>query len=391
MAPSARTIDLLTRLIGFDTTSHVSNLTLIRFVADELKRHGIESRLVPSADGQKASLFATIGPAVPGGVVLSGHTDVVPVKDQIWATDPFTLAFKDGRYYGRGTCDMKGFIAVVLALVPDFAALKLAVPIHLAFSYDEEVGCLAAKPLIERIKRELPRPAAAIIGEPTEMKVVNAHRGIATFTTRVRGKAGHSSVPDRGANAIAMAAECIGFLGKLAADAKIHARSDSPFDPPHTTISVGHIEGGSAVNIIAGQCTFEWDLRAAPGLTPDEAKTKLAAFAETEVLSRVRAAAPEASIETVIGADVPPLLPKADSPALALALALTGQNRPTSAPFTSEAGMFQDADIPSIVCGPGSAREAHQPNEFVAANELILCEDVLRRLGKWATQARPQS
>ncbi|HRK95114.1 MAG TPA: M20/M25/M40 family metallo-hydrolase, partial [Rhodospirillales bacterium] len=210
--------DHLARLVAFDTTSRNSNTDLIDHVAEYLARHGIASFRVESDDGRKASLFATIGPAVPGGIVLSGHTDVVPVEDQAWSSDPFTLVAREGRLFGRGTCDMKGFIACVLAVVPEFSRLPLAVPLHLAFSYDEEVGCLAAPALIEALLAAVPKPAFAVIGEPTEMRVVQAHRGIASFETIITGRAGHSSKPEAGVNAIFAAAACIGALAGLARD-----------------------------------------------------------------------------------------------------------------------------------------------------------------------------
>ena len=378
---------LLRRPVAFDTTSSKSNLKLIDFVADVLRGQGIEPHLVPSADGAKASLLATIGPKVPGGVVLSGHTDVVPVTDQAWTDDPFAVVERDGRLYGRGTDDMKSFIAVALAMVPEFRARTLKVPIHLAFSYDEEVGCLSAPELLERIVRVLPKPALAIIGEPSEMKVANAHRGITAFVTTVTGRPGHASAPDAGVNAIAFAAECAAHLGRVAGEfAAGRQPGDAPV-PEHTTLDVGRIEGGSAVNIIAAHCRFVWECRPAPGVEAAEVRSMLESFAEAELLPRMRKVAPEASIATEQTVAVPALAPKAGSPAEALALSLTGQNQCGSVPFASEAGMFQGAGIPAVVCGPGSPVQAHQPDEFVSLDQVDACTAFIRRLGGAATNS----
>jgi acetylornithine deacetylase len=393
MAGPTTPVDFIRRLVAFDTTSSKSNLALIEFVAGVLRGQGIKPHLVPGADGAKASLFATIGPNAPSGVVLSGHTDVVPVTDQAWTDDPFVVVERDGRLYGRGTADMKGFIAVALAMVPEFRARTLRVPIHLAFSYDEEVGCLSAPDLIERIVRVLPKPALAIVGEPSEMKVANAHRGITTFVTTVTGRPGHASAPDAGVNAIACAAECIAHLGRIAGefagDQKFgkFAADREPGDPPvpeHTTLNVGRIEGGSAVNIIAAHCRFVWECRPAPGVEAADVRSMLETFTETELLPRMRKVAPEAAIATEQTVAVPALVPEVGSPAETLALALTGQNRCGGVPFASEAGMFQGAGIPAVVCGPGSPAQAHQPDEFVALDQVDACAAFMHRLADWA-------
>jgi acetylornithine deacetylase len=377
-------IDFIRRLVAFDTTSSKSNLELIRFVADVLGGQGIQPHLIPDADGTKASLLATIGPDAPGGVVLSGHTDVVPVADQAWTDDPFTVVERDGRLYGRGTADMKSFIAAALAMVPEFRERALKVPIHLALSYDEEVGCLSAPALLERIAQVLPKPALAIIGEPSEMKVANAHRGITTFVTTVTGRPGHASAPDAGVNAIACAAECITHLGRVARElAADSGLGDAPV-PEHTTLNVGRIEGGSAVNIIAAHCRFVWECRAAPGVEAAEVHSMLESFAEAELLPRMRKVAPEAAIATEQTVAVPALVPENGSPAETLALALTGQNRCGSVPFASEAGMFQGAGIPAVVCGPGSPAQAHQPDEYVTLDQVDACITFMRRLADWA-------
>ncbi len=383
-SPHIAPIGLLRRLVAFDTTSAKSNLELIAFVDEFLDGHGIEAHVVPSEDGAKANLFASIGPNVPGGVVLSGHTDVVPVTGQRWTSDPFTLTERNGRLHGRGSADMKGFIAAALAMAPEFKARALAVPIHLAFSYDEEVGCLGAPRLLERLAALAPKPALAIVGEPSEMKVANSHRGIAAFETRVTGRPGHSSDPGAGVNAIAEAAECIAFLGRLGSEFGAGRERGEGMAPDWTTVNVGTIEGGTAVNIIAEHCRFRWECRPEAGTDADAVLARLRNFAETEVLPRMRAVTPDAAIATEAGVTVPALAAEPDSPAETLALALTGHNHCVSVPFASEAGLFQRAGIPAVVCGPGSAAQAHQPDEFVTVDQIEACVAFMRRLADWA-------
>jgi acetylornithine deacetylase len=380
----ASAVDLLDQLVAFDSTSAKSNLDLIAFVSAFLEDQGVAAQTVPSDDGTKANLLARIGPEVPGGVVLSGHTDVVPVTGQTWSSDPFVLTERDGRLHARGAADMKGFIAVVLATVPLFQARPLAIPIHLAFSYDEEVGCLGSPRLLDRLAAAAPKPALAIVGEPSGMKVGNSHRGIAAFQTRVTGRPAHSSDPDAGVNAIAEAAECIAFLSRLGADfAKDRERAEG-MAPDWTTINVGLIEGGAAVNIIAQHCRFGWECRPEAGTDVNEVVARLRAFAERQVLPRMRAVSPDAAIATEETVSVPGLAVDPGSPAETLALALSGHNGCVSVPFTSEAGLFQGAGIPAVICGPGSAAQAHQPDEFVTVDQLDACAAFMRRLADWA-------
>ena len=310
-------IEMIQRLVGFDTVSARSNLALIEFVRDYLSGYGIESRLTFDAGGGKANLFATIGgPAEGGGVVLSGHTDVVPVEGQPWESDPFHVVARDGRLYGRGTADMKSFLAVALALVPEVRKRELKVPIHLALSYDEEVGCLGVPALLRDVADALPRPPRlAIIGEPTMMRVANRHKGIHAFETRVTGRDGHSSGTHRGVNAIVHAAEIIGFLDALAAEQRRQGPFDEGFDPPYTTINVGTVEGGTALNIIPRHCAFRWEFRPVPATDPADLLTRVETFVAESVLPRMRAVAAEAEVVTVARCAVPPLLPEADSPA----------------------------------------------------------------------------
>ncbi|HXC89419.1 MAG TPA: acetylornithine deacetylase [Stellaceae bacterium] len=377
-------VAILERLVGFDTVSANSNLALIDWVADYLDGLGIASTLTRSPDGGKANLFATVGPPERGGVILSGHTDVVPVAGQAWDTDPFRLVARDDRLYGRGAADMKGFIALALALVPEAVALPLQTPLHLALSYDEEVGCLGVPALIRALPQGLARPRLAIIGEPTEMRVANAHKGIQFLRTRVTGHEAHSSAPKHGVNAIAAAAEIIGEIGRIAAERRAAAGPDSRFDPPYTSFNIGRIEGGSAVNIIARDCVFEWEFRAIPGDDDAALRERVDKFVEADLLPRLRAVHPDAAVETESAALVPPLVPDPASPAEALARGLTHANETTTIAFATEAGLFQMAGIPAVICGPGSIDVAHQPNEHISRAQLAAGGEFLDRLLTWA-------
>lgn len=373
-------VAILEQLIGFDTVSANSNLALIDWVANYLDGFGIASTLTRSRDGAKANLFATIGPPERGGVILSGHTDVVPVAGQAWDSDPFSLTIRGDRLYGRGTADMKGFIALVLALVPEGLARPLAVPLHLALSYDEEVGCLGVPALIRALPEGLARPRLAIIGEPSEMRVANAHKGIQFLRTRVTGHEAHSSAPERGVNAIAAAAEIIGEIGRIAAECRAAPPRDSRFDPPYTSFNIGRIEGGAAVNIIARDCIFEWEFRAIPGEDDAALRRRVDGFIEGDLLPRMRAAHPEVAVETETAALVPPLVPDPASPAAALARRLTGADEATTIAFATEAGLFQAAGIPAVICGPGSIDVAHKPNEYITRSQLAAGGEFLDRL-----------
>lgn len=381
-------VDMIGRLVGFDTVSARSNRALIDDVRDYLAGHGVAARLIPDASGTKANLFATIGPATAGGIALSGHTDVVPVEGQPWATDPFRTTVKDGRIYGRGTADMKSFIAVALALVPTFCAMDLRRPIHLCLSYDEEVGCLGVPSLLRLLGRELPLPALAIVGEPTEMNVVTAHKGIWAQRTTITGRDGHSSAPDRGANAILYMAGLIGRLERLAAELQSEGAAAAPpgldFDPPWSTVNVGRIEGGTALNIIARSCTIDWEFRPLPGADAAAIRARVDDWIARELTPALRRTAPEATVETVSLCTVPALIPQPGGLAENVALRLTGANRTETVSFTSEAGQFQESGISTVLCGPGSIAQAHQPNEFVTLEQVAACEVFLRRLADWA-------
>jgi acetylornithine deacetylase len=369
--------EMLARLVAFDTTSRRSNLPLVEYVCDYLARFGVDVRLFHDPKGEKANLFATLGPNADGGIVLSGHTDCVPVDGQDWSSDPFVAVTRDSRVYGRGTCDMKGFIAVVLALVPEMAAARLTTPIHLALSYDEEIGCRGVPGLLARIGRELPSPQLAIVGEPTGMAVVNTHKGIYAFETLVTGLEAHSSAPELGESAISRAAELVCFIDGLARELAEQGPFDDAFVPPCTTVNVGEIEGGTAVNIIPRQCRIAWELRPVPGHDPRAVRGRLERFVQEELLPRMRRRFPRASIVTTAGAAVPPLVAGGASAASALVDRLLGTGR-GAASFTTEAGLFQAAGIPSVVIGPGSIEQAHKPDEFVEVAQLEACEQLVR-------------
>ena len=377
-------VEMLARLVAFDTTSAKSNLALIEWVADYLAGYGIASRLTYDEGRTKANLYATVGPEAAGGVVLSGHTDVVPTAGQNWTSDPFALAERGGRLYGRGTADMKGFIATALALVPGMARRPLKTPIHLALSFDEEVGCLGVIHMIRDIEQALPRPRLVIVGEPTEMKVANAHKGVVAVHTRVVGREGHSSGTHRGANAIMAAAELIGFLAGLAAElARRPPRpgsADDAFEPPYTTINVGTIEGGTALNIIPKDCSFDFEFRLLPRDDPETPLRELVAFAEERLLPEMRAVHPDTAIRFEELSSFPGLDTAADAEATRLVAALTGANGTGKVSFGTEAGLFQEAGIPTVICGPGSITEAHKPDEFILLDQIAQCERFLRRL-----------
>ncbi len=381
--PHYTPIELLARLVAFDTTSHKSNMALIAFVEDYLLQHGVVSYRVTTADGEKASLFATIGPDAHGGVALSGHTDVVPVDGQAWDSDPFTLRIEDGKLYGRGSSDMKGFLAAVLAAVPDFKRRTLRTPIHLVFSYDEEIGCLGVRPMISQFGKTLPKPRLVIVGEPTSMQVVDAHKGPVRWQVEVLGRAAHSSMAHLGVNAITYATRLIGELERIEADLKISSRNDR-FEPPYATLQVTKFDGGTAANIIPVSCRFGFEVRALPGVDIDGIERRLQAFADKLCLPAMRRVAPEADITITRGNSVPPFSADTKSEVAALALKLTGQNETHTVSYATEAGLFQDAGSPSIVCGPGDIAQAHTANEWIATSELGKCMAFLSKLGDWA-------
>ena len=365
-----RATPILERLVAFDTTSHLSNLALIDWVQGYLAGHGIESRRIVSDDGAKANLLATVGPAVAGGVVLSGHTDVVPVAGQAWTSDPFALVERGGRLFGRGACDMKGFIALALAAAPDFLAAGLKRPAHLAFSYDEEIGCFGAPAMIAVIGRELPAPALVVVGEPTSMEVVSGHKGVVVWRVTVTGREAHSSRTDLGVSAVMGAARLMGELAAVAERLTREADPHSIFLPKGPTLTIGTVAGGTAGNILARRCTFGFDLR---GLPDDRSREALGGFFDLarRVDAEIKARAPEGGVVIEQLADVPPLRADPASEAEAFVRRLAGDNGPArAAAFASEAGQFQGAGLPAVLCGPGSIDQAHQPDEYVDVAQM---------------------
>ncbi|MCZ6590561.1 MAG: acetylornithine deacetylase [Alphaproteobacteria bacterium] len=385
--------EILVDLVAFNTVSALSNLELIEYVETYLVGFGVGSVRIASDDGTKSNLYATIGPADRAGVVLSGHTDVVPVANQPWDTDPFELTRRvvDGelRLYGRGSADMKGFAAAVLAMVPEFIEAELQTPIHIAFSYDEEIGCLGVGRMIDKMCGDLVQPQLVIIGEPTSMQIVTAHKGIQGFRTEITGVAAHSSAPHLGVNAIAYAAEIIQFLFALAAEKQAQGDPDNGFHPPWTTFNVGQIQGGEALNIIPEHCAFSWEFRPVPDEDSAAIKARFDSFVAEQIEPRLRAENPSATIETRPLAAVPPLRRDENSPAERLTRHLTGANTTHTAAYVAEASQFQANGIPAVLCGPGNIDQAHQANEWIALDQLNQCTDFLHRLLDWAKTGGP--
>ncbi|MEM8744189.1 MAG: acetylornithine deacetylase [Pseudomonadota bacterium] len=375
--------EMLEKLVAFDTTSAKTNIPLIEFVEGYLSSHGIESHRVPTEDGKKSSLHAVIGPKDVPGFGLSGHTDVVPVEGQDWTSDPFTLTKRGSRLFGRGTCDMKGFVACILSHVPAFKARDLKTPIHLLLSYDEEVGCKGVRPMISELGDQLPAPRAVFVGEPTSMRVVDAHKSVHAFETVVTGRESHSSKPHLGANAIMAAGELISELTRI--DLEMQARADGPrFDPPYTNVAVTVIDGGTARNITARECRFTWMFRTVPATEPEEITDRFEAYAQEHVLPLLRKTYDAASIVTTRTSDVPSLNASEGSEAVSLALKLAGQNERFAVSYGTEGGLFERAGFPSVVIGPGSIEQAHAADEFVEESELEKCTAFLDRLADHA-------
>lgn len=371
---------MLERLVAFDTESAKSNLPLIDFVSDYLAGWGVPVTRMTNTAGDKATIFATIGPAGRGGIVLSGHTDVVPVAGQTWSSDPYRLRVENGRAYGRGSVDMKGFDALVLALVPDLIAADLTTPIHIILSYDEETSCLGSVEMIKRFGVDLPRPIAAIVGEPTGLAIVDAHKSVATFRTTVHGHAAHSSKPALGANAVSTAGDLIHGLNGLADEMAARGDASGRFDPPYTTVHIGMVHGGHARNILADCCSIHWEFRGLPDLDPNEIPARFDALAAEVAATRLNRHGDYGRIETEWEVLVPGLAPEPHSAAERLGLDLTGANATQTVPYGTEAGHFQAAGIPTIVCGPGTIDRAHQPDEYITLDELAAGEAFLRRL-----------
>ncbi|MGI9451681.1 MAG: acetylornithine deacetylase [Geminicoccaceae bacterium] len=366
--------DLLRHLVAFDTTSRNSNLDLIAFIQNFLDRCGIKSDLVSNADGTKANLFASIGPIDRPGVVFSGHTDVVPVDGQDWSSDPFDLTERDDRLIARGAADMKGFVASVLSLVPVIAARRLERPVHLAFSYDEEVGCKGVPSLLDHMSERLPAlPAGCIVGEPTGMRVANGHKGKAGYRCTITGKASHSALNYLGVNAVEMAAEIIARLRQMNLDFRAHGPFFDGYEPPHCTVSTGVMNGGTALNIVPSSCSFEFEFRLMPDQSSEDLLAHIQEFAASTLLPGMNSIADEAAIDWYELMSYPALGSDGDASIERLACALTDTVLPVKLSFGTEAGYFASRGVPSVVCGPGHMNVAHKPDEYVDLEQLSAC------------------
>ncbi len=379
---SSALMSILADLIGFDTTSRNSNLELIRYVENYLSQHGVQSTLVHDDSGHKANLYATIGPAELGGVMLSGHTDVVPVDGQRWASDPFVLERIDDKVFGRGSADMKGFIACVLEWVPEMVAASLTTPIHIALSYDEEVGCIGVRRLLDLMEKMPVVPSMAIIGEPTNMEIVVAHKGKRGIRVNVRGASAHSAYPTEGVNAIEVAAQLIAHISEVQQDIE----KNGPFDPgyrvPHTTLHVGTVRGGTALNIVPNECSFDFEIRHLPEHEIDPLIDTVQRYARDNLEPTMRLKNPDCGIDFTELFGYPALFTAPDAPVVAFVRSLLEYDRAVEQiSFGSEAGLFsRRIGIPAVVCGPGSILQAHRPDEYVSIEQLETCRTMLRRL-----------
>ena len=376
-----RSLDLIKTLIAFDTTSRESNLELIAFIQEYLTGHRVESMLVHNEDGTKANLYATIGDQDKAGVMLSGHTDVVPVDGQAWDTDPFQVTEKDEKFYGRGTADMKSFIAIALAFVPEFLSRRLKTPIHLAFSYDEEVGCIGVRRLIDKLKEMPVKPAMCIVGEPTSMQVVTGHKGKRSFIANVRGLGSHSALAPLGVNAVEYAAELITYMKNMARRIEAEGPFDELYEITHTTVHTGVISGGVQLNIVPNACRVEFEFRYLANHDPDALEAEIREYAKDTLEPKMHAVSADTGIDIECYNDMPGLEMDPGEDVVAFVKALAGRNDHAKVAFGTEAGLFHTrVQIPTVVCGPGDIAVAHKPNEFIPLDQIAKGEDFMRRL-----------
>ncbi|MEJ6478511.1 MAG: acetylornithine deacetylase [Octadecabacter sp.] len=380
MSDLRKTTDILRDLIAFPTVSVDSNLAMIVHLATLLTDAGARIEIQHDETGKKANLFATLGPEGDGGIILSGHTDVVPVTDQDWTSDPFVMDERDGALYGRGTCDMKGFIAACVAMAPTFAAAVNTRPLHFAFTYDEETGCIGGTALAQHLREKGLRPALAIIGEPTEMRVIEGHKGCFEYTTHFTGLEGHGSSPDLGVNAVEYAARYVARLLDLKDQLRARAPADSRFDPAWTTINTGGLHGGVAHNVIPGKAHVDWEMRPVQPSDAELVKRDLHDYCTHSLLPAMQAVNPDATIRTETLGEVTGLEPMPENAARDLVMELTGANGADTVPFGTEAGLFQNLGMDVVVCGPGFIAQAHKPDEFIALDQLDQCLTMLHRL-----------
>ncbi len=377
----SQTIDMLDDLIAFQTVSDQSNLDMIAYLAERLEGAGAKTDIFHDATGEKANLWATLGPDTDGGVVLSGHCDVVPVVDQVWASDPFKMEARDDKLFGRGSCDMKGFVAAATVMAPVYAERITDKPVHFSFTYDEETGCFGAQDLVGSLSEKGVRPAMAWVGEPTLMQVIDGHKGCYEYTTHFKGLAGHGSAPDLGVNAVEYGAQFIAKILELKEALRQRAPDGSNFVPPWTTFNTGYLRGGSAHNVIPDHASVAWDMRPVQASDAEFVKAELEAFCTDVLLPEMRKVDPDADITTEILAEVDGLEPKDENAARDLMMELTGANGTDLVAFGTEAGMFQQMGMSVVICGPGSIEQAHKADEFVAVEQLQACLDVMDRLG----------
>lgn len=377
MGSLSETKDILKTLIGFPTVSTDSNLEMIAYLAQRLEDVGANVHLQSAPGGTKANLWATLGPGAPGGIVLSGHSDVVPVADQDWTHDPFDMVERDGRLFGRGTCDMKGFIAAAIAKAQDYIAAPLRRPVHFSFTYDEETGCLGAQALAEWLKDREIRPSVAIIGEPTMMRIIEGHKGCCEYTTHFHGQAGHGSMPGIGVNAVEYAVRYVSRLIELGEQLKSRAPIDSRFDPPWTTINTGALIGGTAHNVIPETASVDWEFRPVQQSDFDFVRKEIEAYAHEVLLPAMQKVCPTATITTDIIGEVAGLEPATINEARDIMMELTGSNGADVVPFGTEAGIFSELGMSAVVCGPGSIEQAHKPDEYLSVDQLQQCLTML--------------
>ncbi len=382
MTDLATTEAILATLIRHPTVSRDSNRALVDWIANRLEDMGASVEVLPNATGDKANLWATLGPPVDGGLVLSGHTDVVPVDGQDWSVPAFDLTVRDDLLLGRGTCDMKGFLAAVLATAPLLAGADLRHPVHIAFTHDEEVGCLGARALVETLAARGLRPATCIVGEPTGMRLVDGHKGCFEYTTRFTGLEGHGSDPDAGLNAVECAVRFARKLMDLAEAVKQRAPSDSPFSPPWTTINIGRLAGGAVHNIIPGAAAIDWEMRPVQAEDAAFVHDALGRFVADTLLPDMRAHAANASVDQETIGEVAGLEPRQRNAARDMAAQITGQNGVDRVAFGTEAGLFQGLGMDVVICGPGHIAQAHKPDEFLARSQLQTCLRFLTGLGR---------
>jgi acetylornithine deacetylase len=373
--------EMLAKLVSFDTTSAKTNLELIHWVRDYLEGFGVRSELIYDATKNKANLHAVAGPEEKPGVVLSGHTDVVPVEGQAWDSDPFSLKENEGLLYGRGTCDMKAFIAVALSKVPAMTDGRLKTPVHFALSYDEELGCLGAHDLAAHLAKMPVRPKLCIVGEPTSMKPITGHKGICDFDCVVHGKEAHSSLAPYAVNAVESAAELVTYIKSVARRMAGEGPFNRQFDPPFTTVHTGLMKGGTALNIVPNRCEFSFEIRNIPEVNPDVLVEEIRQYAFRTLEPRMKDIDIKTGFEFKPSARVAAFDIANDDPAVDMVLSLSGANATEKVSFATEAGIFQkEAGIPTVVCGPGSIAQAHKPNEFVAQEQVLRCESFIDRL-----------